>query len=109
MKKLILLLLLFAMTPLALAADPVTDKVFAVTHYAEQYEIGQITYAQLKIYSNALREDIRLLMSEIVFGKEEGEHYAGVSAEEAEKFFGEPTEYVDTVWIVNEEHAEQCA
>ena len=52
MKKLFLMLtLLIAILPSAFAADLVTDKVFAITHYAEQYEMGQISYAELRVYS----------------------------------------------------------
>ncbi|MBU2638289.1 MAG: hypothetical protein KJ955_04915 [Nanoarchaeota archaeon] len=100
---LILLTLLIAILPSAFAADQVTDKVFAITHYAEQYEMGQISYAELRVYSGAIREDVRELMSKQVFGDEIGEHYEGVSEEAAKKFFGEPTEYTSWVWSSKEE------
>ncbi|MFH1065137.1 MAG: hypothetical protein V1734_01375 [Nanoarchaeota archaeon] len=100
----VLLALLIAIVPSVFAADPVTDKVSAITHYAEQYEMGEISYAELKIYSNSLREDIKGLMSEVVFEENEGKHYEGISPEAAEKFFGKPTDYTNWVWVLNEEH-----
>jgi len=105
--KFCLILFFLALVPAALAADPITDKVHAIVHYAEQYEMGQITYPELKIYSNALREDIRELMSAVVFGIEEDMHFEGVSEEAARKYFGKPTDFTDWVWIANEEHEER--
>lgn len=99
----ILLALLTAIVPSVFAADPVTDKVSAIVHYAEQYEMGEISYIELKIYGNSLREDIRELMSSVMFGENEGEHYEGVSPESAEKFFGKPTDYTNWVWVLNEQ------
>lgn len=103
MKKLFLMLtLLIAILPSAFAADLVTDKVFAITHYAEQYEMGQISYAELRVYSGAIREDVRLLMSEQVFG-EGNNQQRGVSEDAAKKFFGAPTDYTGWVWSSKEQ------
>ncbi|MFH1637190.1 MAG: hypothetical protein ABIB71_02070 [Candidatus Woesearchaeota archaeon] len=98
----LLLVIIAALLPSAMAADPITDKVYQIVHYAEQYEMGQISYPELKIYSNSLREDIREMMGEMVLG-EENEHFEGVTPEAAEKFFGEPTEYTNWLWLSNEE------
>ncbi|MFA5887554.1 MAG: hypothetical protein WC852_02495 [Candidatus Nanoarchaeia archaeon] len=99
---LVIMTLLTAIVPSAFAADPVTDKVYAITNYAEQYEMGQISYAELRVYSGAIREDVRLLMSEQVFGEEMNQQ-KGVSEDAAKKFFGAPTEYTSWVWSSKEE------
>ncbi|MBU2589413.1 MAG: hypothetical protein KKB39_01480 [Nanoarchaeota archaeon] len=101
--KLFLTFLIILIMPSVLAADPITDKVHSIVHYAEQFELGQISYTELQVYSNALREDIREQMSEVVFGREM-DKYEGISESAAKSYFGKPTGYTDWVWIVNEDY-----
>ena len=69
-----------------------------VTHYAEEYETGNIDYVQLLLHINSVREGLNELLG--VKHKEEG---GLLKQDQIQKILGEPNERTKWVWIEREE------
>ena len=59
MKKrvIVLFMILLVLVPIALAQS-IENPIKKVTHHAEQYEVGNINYAQLIVYITSLSQEI---------------------------------------------------
>ncbi|MBI5803718.1 hypothetical protein HY450_00575 [Candidatus Pacearchaeota archaeon] len=95
MKKgaLILFLALAILIPSALA-DPIDETIKKITYHAEQYESGNINYAQLVVYTSTLSRDLAEAM-----GATSREHDPVLKAEQLESALGKPTETTKWVWV----------
>ncbi len=82
----------------AAAGNSVESEIQKFTHYAEEYEAGNINYVQFLLYSSAVRQKLNEVLG--ATGKEEG----GILKEEQIKsVLGEPTEETKWVWVEKEE------
>ena len=95
--SLILVLALFIL-PLVLA-EGIDDELQKLTHYAEEYETGNIDYVQLLVYSGSIREKLNQ-----EFGAISREHGGILKQEQIRKMLGEPTEMTRWVWVPKVEH-----
>ena len=98
--SLFLILSLFLITfviPFVLATS-VDSEIKKITHYAEEYETGNIDYVKLKLYMSSAREGLNELLG--ATGKEIG---GVVKQEQIRKVLGEPNEETKWVWVEGEE------
>ncbi|MEK6855335.1 MAG: hypothetical protein AABX73_03890 [Nanoarchaeota archaeon] len=95
MKKeaLVLFLALVILIPSVLA-DPIDEIIKKVTYQSEQFEAGNINYAQLIVYTTSLRLDLTKEM-----GATSQEHDPVLKLEQLEKALGKPTETTKWVWV----------
>ena len=94
----ILFLALAVLSIYVVSAESIDEQIKQVTYYAEQYETGNINYAQLVVYMSLMREKLSAAM-----GAVEQEYGAVLKAEQLESALGKPTETTKWVWIEGEE------
>ncbi|MBI2045196.1 hypothetical protein HYT23_03995, partial [Candidatus Pacearchaeota archaeon] len=98
MKKIFLLVFfVFLLSPLILASS-VEDEIQRITHYAEEYETGNIDYAKLQLYLSSVRQDLNEILG--VVDRDEG---GLLNEEQIRKALGEPTEETSWVWVEGQE------
>ena len=98
-KRGILLTLVFLFSLALASAGSVDDEMQKLTHYAEEYETGNIDYVQLMVYMSAARESLNELMG--VSSRQEG---GLLRQEQLRNVLGEPEEKTKWVWVEREEH-----
>jgi len=86
-----LFLLAFASIVQAASLD---ESLRKVTHYAEEYETGNIDYAQLIVYTSSLQGELATMMGAVAQG-----HDAVLDAAQLEQALGKPTEHTKWVWV----------
>ncbi len=96
MKKgvLILFIILVLTTRIIAQSSDIDTSIKEITYHAEQYEAGNINYAQLVVYTSSLSQDL----AEAMGATSEG-HDAVLKAEQLENALGKPTETVKWVWV----------
>ena len=98
MKKSVLIGILIAFICLNLIpvvlAESIDKQIQKITHYAEEYETGNIDYVKLLIYTGTVREKMNELLG--VVNKEQG---GLLKQEQIRKVLGEPTETTKWVWV----------
>ncbi|MDH3352926.1 MAG: hypothetical protein OEL87_00575 [Nanoarchaeota archaeon] len=96
-----IILLSLALIPCVFANPDSTidSEMQELTHYAQEYEVGNINYVQLMIYVSAARES----MNEIL-GVTSREFGGIVNQGELEKTLGEPNEETRWVWAEGANH-----
>ncbi len=75
------------------SAQSIDTPIKKITYQAEQYETGNINYAQLIVYISSLKQDIAEAMGSI--GEE---HDPVLKAEQLESALGKPTETTKWAW-----------
>jgi len=93
----LVVLSLFILIPCVLASS-IDDEIQKVTHYAEEYETGNINYVQLLVYTSAARQNLNEILG--ATGKEEG---GVLKQEQLKPILGEPTDTRKWVWVEKEE------
>ncbi len=93
----IALLLLILLVPCVLASS-VDDEIKKLTHYAEEYETGNINYAQLTVYASSIRENVNH-----VLGAVESHEGGLLKQDQIRDILGEPDEYTKWVWVEGED------
>jgi len=93
----VLVLAILIALPVVLA-DSVEDEIQKLTHYAEDYETGNIDYVQLLLYLGSTREKLNEILG--ATGKHEG---GLLKQEQIEQVFGEPDEETKWVWVEKEQ------
>tara|TARA_Y100000310_G_scaffold279244_1_gene298251 strand:+ start:22 stop:642 length:621 start_codon:yes stop_codon:yes gene_type:complete len=90
-------IVILLLIPIVLAAS-VDDEIQKITHYAEEYEIGNINYVQLLVHIAAAREGMneQLGATHQMMG-------GVVKQEQIRAILGEPTEETKWVWVEGEE------
>ena len=78
----------------AVFAASVDSSIQAITHYAEEYETGNIDYAQLIVYTSSLQGELAETMGAVAQG-----HDAVLDAAQLEQALGKPTEHTKWVWV----------
>ncbi|MEK6858447.1 MAG: hypothetical protein AABX53_00875 [Nanoarchaeota archaeon] len=93
----VVLYLLFFFVPLATATsiDPTIQRI---THYAEEYETGNIDYAQLIVHMSSLRAELAEAMGALSQG-----HDAVLTEQQLGSALGEPRERTKWVWVEGED------
>lgn len=103
MKRLgVIIALLLVIVPCVFASPDSSDidsEMQKLTHYAKEYEVGNINYVQLMIHISAVRESMNELLG--VTNRELG---GVVKQEELEKVLGKPNEETRWVWVEGEDH-----
>ncbi|MFH1310787.1 MAG: hypothetical protein ABIH65_00070 [Nanoarchaeota archaeon] len=96
MKRGWVLLFIFILLPI-MSASSVDDEIQKITHYAEEYEIGNINYVKLMLHISSSRES----MNELLGAREK---YLGgvVKKEKLREILGEPNEDTKWVWVEGE-------
>ncbi len=95
-KQVIGLLVLLYILPLALAN--VDDEFKKITHYAEEYETGNIDYVKLIVYTSSARENLNEELGSV------SREFGGLlKQEEIKKFLGAPSRETKWAWVEQEE------
>jgi len=95
MRKRCILLLVFVLLllPTIFADTSLDAEIKKATHYAEEYEIGNINYVQLLVHISAVRENLNELLGAI------SKHHGGLIEEEnLRAVLGEPADETKWVW-----------
>src|SRR3989344_863100 len=79
-------------------AQSIDAPIKTITHYAEEYEIGNINYAQLIVYMASSSKELAEEM-----GAASQDHDSILKQEQLEKALGKPTETTRWVWVENED------
>ena len=79
------------------SATSVNDEIRVLTNYAEDYETGNINYAQLVVYLSSVRERLNELMGS--FSSKEG---GLLKQEQIKDALGEPQKTTKWIWIEGE-------
>jgi len=74
-------------------ASSIDNQIQKLTHYAEEYETGNIDYVKLMIYTGGVREKLNQEL-----GAVSQEHGGLLKQEQIRKMLGEPTEETKWVW-----------
>ena len=77
-----------------ISASSVEDEIQRITHYAEEYETGNIDYVQLQLYLSSVRQNLNGLLG--ITDKDEGGLLNDV---QIEAVLGEPTEETGWAWV----------
>ncbi|MBU0761375.1 MAG: hypothetical protein ABII03_04615 [Nanoarchaeota archaeon] len=96
-REVLVLALCCLVLSIGFASASVDDGIKKITHYAEEFETGNIDYVQLLVYASAVRESLN---EELGAVKEEG---GLLKQEQLEAVLGEPTEQTKWVWAEGEE------
>lgn len=101
MKKGLLVLSIIALLAINIgiaSANTINDEMQKITYYAQEYETGNINYAQFIVYQSYVRERLNGLLG--VTDREEG----GILREDQiRQVLGEPKEMTNWVWVEREE------
>lgn len=98
MKKVIILLLTLLMISVV-AAQSVDQEMNELVTQAEQYEMGNIDYMELQVYSSIARDKINSLLGEEMLN---GHDYA-VTQDAVEQYFGTPRGYTKHAWNMDKD------
>ncbi len=93
----LILIVLLLLSPLVLAN--VDSEIKKITHYAEEYETGNINYVKLMLHLSSAREGLNEILG--ATGREIG---GVVKQEKIKEILGEPVEETKWVWSEGEEH-----
>lgn len=105
MKNTVIVLMAFILTFITLTftlAQSFEAPIQEITHYAEEYETGNINYAQLVVHLTSSREELAEVMGAKAMG-----HDAVLKTEQLEKALGKPTELTKWIWVENEEREQK--
>src|SRR3989344_4548916 len=94
MKKEAFLLLIFLALIPSITSQSIETPIQKITYHAEEYETGNINYAQLIVYTSTLSKDLAEEM-----GAVSQEHDVVLKAEQLESALGKPTETTKWVWL----------
>ena len=99
MKKLLILLVILLVLPLISSASTSFDQeIQKLTHYAEDYEIGNINYVQLLLYMSNVKQNLNE-----VLGATEKQEGGVLKQEQIEAALGKPNKETKWVWVEREE------
>lgn len=94
----VLLVTLFSLSLSAAESSSVEQEIQRMTYYAQEYEIGNINYAQFSVYLGSVRESLSLAL-----GAKESNEGSILEAAELEATLGRPTEKTEWVWVEKED------
>src|SRR3989344_37203 len=94
MKKEAFLLLIFLALIPSITSQSIETPIQKITYHAEEYETGNINYAQLIVYTSTLSKELAEEM-----GATSQQHDVVLKAEQLESALGKPTETTKWVWL----------
>jgi len=92
-----LILSLFLITSVLGVSTSADSEIKTITHYAEEYEIGNIDYVKLLVYISASRQNLNEIL-----GATEQQMGGVLKQEKIKEILGEPTEETKWVWSEGE-------
>lgn len=93
-----LILSLFLITNVLGVSSSADSEIKTITHYAEEYEIGNIDYVKLLVYISASRQNLNEIL-----GATEQQMGGVLKQEKIKEILGDPTEETKWVWVEGEE------
>ncbi|MFH1425681.1 MAG: hypothetical protein ABIG28_03070 [archaeon] len=84
------------------ASSGVDDEMKKFTHYAEEYETGNIDYVKFLIYSSSVRENLNELL-----GVSSREFGGVLKQEQIREVLGEPDDETKWVWVEGDDREER--
>jgi len=93
-----LILSLFLITNVLAVSTSADSEIKTITHYAEEYEIGNIDYVKLLVYISASRQNLNEIL-----GATEKQMGGVLKQEKIKEILGDPTEETKWVWVEGEE------
>ena len=93
-----LVLIVLVSSSFAIAANSVEQEIQRLAHYAQEYEIGNINYAQFSVYLASVQEHLNEAM-----GASQRDHEDILKAAQLESALGPPTEKARWVWVEKED------
>ncbi|GAG09850.1 unnamed protein product, partial [marine sediment metagenome] len=96
-KRVIITCLILFFLPIVLASS-IDDEMQKITHYAEEYEIGNIDYVKLLLYTATVRKNLNKNL-----GIVEREGGGILKQEQIREVLGEPSDETKWVWVENEQ------
>ena len=99
MKKRVLILFLLVLSILPIvSAGSVDSEMQKITHYAEEYETGNIDYVKLRIYLDSAKAGLNQIM-----GSKSAFMGGIVKEDKLTEVLGEPDEQTKWVWVEREQ------
>ncbi|MBL7147600.1 MAG: hypothetical protein ISS82_02135 [Nanoarchaeota archaeon] len=98
MKKEVVLILCLLFLMQFVSASSIDDEIQKITHYAEEYETGNINYIQLLLHASSVKQNLNKLM-----GATDMEYGGLLELDQLKSFLGEPSEQTKWVWVEKEE------
>jgi len=99
MKKSVVILCLVLLLFPTILASSIDSEINKITHYAEEYETGNLDYVQLLIYMSSVREKLNEMLGAT------DPHYGGLlKQEQLTVALGEPQKETKWVWDEKEQH-----
>ncbi len=80
-------------------SSSVNNEIQKITHYAEEYEIGNINYIQLMVYLSSVKQNLNEIL-----GAVERQEGGLLKQEQVRNALGEPNEETKWVWVERENH-----
>ncbi len=96
-KSLVIFFFVILLFPFILSAS-VDSEIQKLTHYAEEYETGNINYVQLRVYLSSVKENLNEIL-----GARGRENDGILKQEQIENVLGEPSRETKWVWVEGEE------
>ena len=93
-----LILSLFLITNVLAVSNSAGSEIKTITHYAEEYEIGNIDYVKLLVYISTSRQNLNEIL-----GATEQQMGGVLKQEKIKEILGDPTEETKWVWVEGEE------
>src|SRR3989344_709704 len=94
-----LILGLFLIGSILAISNSADSEIKSITHYAEEYEVGNIDYVKLLVYISKSRQNLNEILGAT------NQQMGGVlKQEKIREILGEPTEETKWVWVEGEEH-----
>ena len=94
-----LILGLFLIGSILAISNSADSEIKSITHYAEEYEVGNIDYVKLLVYISKSRQNLNEIL-----GATEQQMGGVLKQEKIKEILGEPTEETKWVWVEGEEH-----
>ena len=95
---LVLLPILLSISIISAASGSINTEMQKITHYAEEYETGNINYAQFMVYLSSVRENLNEIL-----GATERQEGGLLKQEQIKNALGSPDEETKWVWVENEQ------
>ena len=93
-----LILSLFLITSVLAVSNSADSEIKTITHYAEEYEIGNIDYVKLLVYISASRQNLNEIL-----GATEQQMGGVLKQDKIKDILGDATEETRWVWVEGEE------
>ena len=95
----LIVLFLFSIGGVLAVSNSADSEIKSITHYAEEYETGNIDYVNLLVYISKSRQNLNEILGAT------NQQMGGVlKQEKIREILGEPTEETKWVWVEGEEH-----